>query len=168
MHVDPEKELGALAQARPKKLQAHVKKQPAATQKEIQKVFGISHTWSGGDGDHRLYRESGRLPRGRGSGFIKAVAGHNGGNAPGIIAASQQGRLVAPLVFQGCGNTEVVDTYFEQVPQPELPPGRVMLWDNARFHQSQNTQMPEAGNIQGIVTGFRVTINDGVRHDPFL
>jgi len=66
VHVDPEKELGALAQARQKKLQAHVKKQPAATQKEIQKVFGISHTWSGGGGDHRLYRESGRLPRGRG------------------------------------------------------------------------------------------------------
>lgn len=96
------------------------------------------------------------------------MAEHNGGKAPGIIAASQQGRLVAPLVFQGCGNTEVVDTYFEQVPQPELPPGRVMLWDNARFHQSPNTQMPEAGNIQGIVAGLRITINDGVRHDPFL
>lgn len=34
---------------------------------------------------------------------------------PPIIAASRQNKLVAPLVFQGSCNTEVVDVYFEEV-----------------------------------------------------
>jgi transposase len=55
------------------------------------------------------------------------------------ISASQKGKLVAPVVFQGSCNTEVVDAYFEQVLLPALPPGSVML-DNTRFHQSPTTQ----------------------------
>ena len=56
-----------------------------------------------------------------------------------IIAASQQGKLVAPLVFQGSCNTEVVNVYFEEVLLPALPPGSVIVLDNARFHQSPTT-----------------------------
>lgn len=43
---------------------------------------------------------------------------------------------MAPAVFQGCCNSEVVDTYFEQVLLPVLPAGCVLVLDNARFHQS--------------------------------
>ena len=57
-----------------------------------------------------------------------------------MIAASQQNKLVAPLVFQGNCNTEVVDVYFEQVLLPVLPPGSVIVLDNGRFHQSPTTQ----------------------------
>ena len=34
----------------------------------------------------------------------------------------------------------MVDAYFEQVLLPELPPGSVIVLDNARFHQSPTTQ----------------------------
>jgi transposase len=87
--------------------------------------------------DHRLYREYGRTPRGER--IYEAVAGKRR-ERTSIISASQQGKLVAPLVFQGSCNTEVVDAYFEQVLLPELPPGSVIVLDNARFHQSPTTQ----------------------------
>jgi transposase len=32
-----------------------------------------------------------------------------------------------------------VDAYFEKVLLPALPPGSVIGWDNARFHQSPTT-----------------------------
>jgi hypothetical protein len=56
-----------------------------------------------------------------------------------IIAASQNRRLVSPLVFQGSCNTAVVDVHFEKVLLPALPPGSVIVLDNARFHQSPTT-----------------------------
>ena len=56
-----------------------------------------------------------------------------------VIAACQDGKLVAPLTFAGTCNTEVVDAYFAQVLLPVLPPGSVIVLDNARFHQSPTT-----------------------------
>ena len=87
--------------------------------------------------DHRLYREYGRSPRGER--LYQAVAGKRR-ERTSIISASQQGKLVMPLVFQGSCTTEVVDAYFEQVLLPELPTGSVIVLDNARFHQSPTTQ----------------------------
>ena len=87
--------------------------------------------------DHRLYREYGRAPRGER--IYQAVAGKRR-ERTSIIAASQQNKLVAPLVFQGSCNTEVVDAYFDKVLLPALPPGSVIVLDNARFHQSPTTQ----------------------------
>ena len=86
---------------------------------------------------HRLYREFGRAPRGER--IYAAVAGKRR-ERTSLIAASQHGKLVAPLVFQGSCNTEVVDAYFEKVLLPLLPPGSVIVLDNARFHQSPTTQ----------------------------
>jgi transposase len=92
--------------------------------------------------DHRLYREYGRAPRGQR--IYQQVAGKRR-ERTSIIAASRHGRLIAPLVFQGTCNTEVVDAYFQQVLLPELPTGSVIVLDNARFHQSPTTfQMVEA------------------------
>ena len=62
--------------------------------------------------DHRLYREWGRAPRGER--IFEAVAGKHR-ERTSIISTAQGGKLVAPLVFQGRCNTEVVDVYFEQV-----------------------------------------------------
>jgi transposase len=96
--------------------------------------------------DHRLYREYGRALRGER--IYEAVTGKRR-ERTSIIAASQQGRLIAPLVFQGSCNTEVVDAYFEQMLLPELPPGSVIVLDNARFHQSPTTEhLVEAAGCQ--------------------
>jgi transposase len=87
--------------------------------------------------DHRLYREYGRSPRGER--IYQEVCGRRR-ERTSIIAASRQNKLVAPLVFQGSCNTEVVDVYFAEVLLPALPPGSVIVLDNARFHQSPTTQ----------------------------
>ena len=42
-------------------------------------------------------------------------------------------------MFQGSGNTAVVDSYFAQVLLPVLPLGSVVVLDTARFHQSPTT-----------------------------
>ena len=87
--------------------------------------------------DHRLCREHGRAPRGER--IYQEVPGARR-QRTSIIAASRKNKLVAPLVFQGSCNTEVVDVYFEKVLLPALPPGSVIVLDNARFHQSPTTQ----------------------------
>ena len=87
--------------------------------------------------DHRLYREYGRAPRGER--IYETVAGRRR-ERTSVIAACQDGKLVAPLTFAGTCNTEVVDAYFAQVLLPVLPPGSVIVLDNARFHQSPTTQ----------------------------
>lgn len=96
--------------------------------------------------DHRLYRERGRALRGQR--IYQEVCGKRR-ERTSIIAASRQGKLVAPLVFQGSCHTEVVDVYFAQMLLPALPPGSVIVLDNARFHQSPTTQkLVEAAGCQ--------------------
>ena len=86
--------------------------------------------------DHRLYREHGRALRGER--IYQEISGKRR-QRTSIISASQQGKLVAPMVFEGSCNTQVVDAYFEKVLLPALPPGSVIVLDNARFHQSPTT-----------------------------
>ena len=86
--------------------------------------------------DHRLHRESGRALRGER--IYEAVAGKRR-ERTSIIGVSRHGKLVAPLAFQGSCNTEVVDVYFAEVLLPVLPPGSVIVLDNASFHQSPTT-----------------------------
>ena len=68
---------------------------------------------------------------------MKRAAG--AGNGRASLRPVRDGKLVAPLTFAGTCNTEVVDAYFAQVLLPVLPPGSVIVLDNARFHQSPTT-----------------------------
>jgi len=86
--------------------------------------------------DHRLYREWARIPRGER--IYEAVPGKRR-ERTSIIAAAQNGRLVAPLTFTGTWTTEVVHVYFEKVLLPMRPPGSAIVLDNTRFHQSMTT-----------------------------
>jgi hypothetical protein len=87
--------------------------------------------------DHRLYREYGGAPRGER--IYQAVAA-KGRERTSIIAASRQNKPVAPLVFQGSCNTEVVDVYFEQVLLASTPAGQRDRAGQRRLHRSPTTQ----------------------------
>jgi transposase len=53
------------------------------------------------------------------------------------------------MAFQGSGNTEVVDVYFEKILLHVLPRGSVVVLDNASFHHSPTTlKLVEAAGCQ--------------------
>jgi transposase len=45
--------------------------------------------------------------------------------------------VTASLAFPGATNTDVFETYVEQVLVPELKPGDLVIWDNLKPHQSE-------------------------------
>ena len=58
-----------------------------------------------------------------------------------IIAGLQNNTIIAPLVFKGYCDTDVVLTWVKEVLLPELPRGSVIIWDNASFHKSEKLQV---------------------------
>jgi transposase len=57
-----------------------------------------------------------------------------------IIAGLQNNSMIAPLVFKGYCDTDVVLTWVKEVLLPEIPLGSVIIWDNASFHKSEKLQ----------------------------
>src|SRR4051795_13290705 len=45
--------------------------------------------------------------------------------------------VTAPLAFRGATNTDIFETYVQEVLVPELKPGDVVVWDNLKPHQSE-------------------------------
>ena len=45
--------------------------------------------------------------------------------------------VTAPLAFRGATNTDIFETYVEEVLVPELKPGDVVIWDNLKPHESE-------------------------------
>ena len=45
--------------------------------------------------------------------------------------------VTAPLAFRGATNTDIFETYVQDVLVPELKPGDVVIWDNLKPHQSE-------------------------------
>jgi transposase len=87
--------------------------------------------------EHRLHQEYGRAPRGERL-YAEVAGGQR--RRTSIISVSQNSKLVAPFVFEGSCNRDVVDTCFEKVLLPALPKGSVIVLDNASFHKSPSTQ----------------------------
>jgi transposase len=65
------------------------------------------------------------------------------GNAPGrwesitLTCGLRLSGVTATLAFPGATNTDVFETYVEQVLVPELKPGDVVIWDNLKPHESE-------------------------------
>ena len=130
-----------------------------------------------------MYREYGRAPRGER--IYQIVAGSRR-ERTSIISASQHHKLVAPMVFQGHCHTEVVDVYFEKVLLPVLPPGSVIVLDNASFHQSPKLLQrveaagchllflppysPDLNPIEHLWAALKTRLRPNLPHsaDPFL
>ena len=87
--------------------------------------------------DHRLFRELARALRGEK--IYQSVSGSRRGRTS-IISASQNSKLVAPFIFEGSCNSDVVDVYFEKVLLPQIPKGSIVILDNASFHKSPTTK----------------------------
>ena len=58
--------------------------------------------------------------------------------------------VTATLAFPGATNTDMFETYVEEVLVPELKPGDVVIWDNLKPHQSEEAiEAVEAAGARG-------------------
>jgi transposase len=53
-----------------------------------------------------------------------------------LIAGLKDGKPMAPMVFKGYCDTQVVLAWVKEMLIPALTPGDVVIWDNASFHKS--------------------------------
>ena len=53
------------------------------------------------------------------------------------IAALKQGKVFAPMTFEGACNRDLFEMWLEECLVPQLQPGNVIIIDNASFHHSQ-------------------------------
>ncbi len=53
------------------------------------------------------------------------------------MSALCQGKLLAPLTFEGACNRSVFEQWLSEKLVPELKPGQVVILDNATFHKSE-------------------------------
>lgn len=54
-----------------------------------------------------------------------------------IVSALCQGKLVAPLTFEGACNRQLFEKWLESMLVPQLKSGQTVILDNATFHQSE-------------------------------
>jgi len=64
-----------------------------------------------------------------------------------VISGWWRGATIAPMVFEGYCNTELVCEWMEQLLLPELLPGQIIIIDNASFHPKERIKklMAKAG-----------------------
>ena len=84
--------------------------------------------------DQAMPREYGYAPRGKR--LAGDVSGKRFTERHSIIAGLCAGEAIAPWVFNGYCDTEVVLTGVKPVWVPELKPGMTLVMDNASFHKA--------------------------------
>lgn len=58
-----------------------------------------------------------------------------------IISALHKKALIAPFVFEGYCDSKLFAAYVEKILIPELPPGHIVIMDNASFHKNKQIQL---------------------------
>ena len=63
------------------------------------------------------------------------------------IAALQEGKVFAPMTFEGACNRDLFEIWLSECLLPQLPLGSVIVLDNASFHKGQSIEeiVSEAG-----------------------
>ncbi len=59
-----------------------------------------------------------------------------------LIGGYKDGKLIAPVLFDGTCNTLIFNAWLEDHLLPVLKPGSVIVMDNATFHKSAETSLP--------------------------
>ncbi len=83
-----------------------------------------------------MTRTYGRAPRGQ----------RVQGSVPGrwesvtLIAGVRLSGIVAPMAFEGAMDTPTFQSYVEQILQPQLQPGDVVIWDNLKPHEDKTAR----------------------------
>lgn len=77
----------------------------------------------------------------------KIVFGERSGHSrprTSLIAAHRKNTFIAPMLFEGTADAELVNMWIETMLLPELLPHSTLIFDNARFHnKAQITKIVE-------------------------
>lgn len=78
-----------------------------------------------------------------------------------ISALNSQKKLVAPLLFDGMTDTNLVLWWVENMLLPELPENSTIIWDNASFHKSQilRGMLENAGHTMIFLPAYSPDLN---------
>jgi transposase len=78
-----------------------------------------------------------------------------------LIAALRDRQLIAPLVCEGTCTTALFEAYGERGLVPVLKPGQVVIYDNARCHQSTKARqlVESAGCTQKFLPPYSPGLN---------
>jgi transposase len=57
-----------------------------------------------------------------------------------MIGGWMNHKFIAPFTFQGGCNSNVFNTWLENILLPDLPKGTTVVMDNAAFHKSARTR----------------------------
>lgn len=79
----------------------------------------------------------------------KRVHGERSGHTrprTSVIAGRRGKEWLAPMLFNGTANTQLVNQWFRQMLCKELRPNSTIIWDNARFHNKEDLNRIAAEN----------------------
>ena len=82
--------------------------------------------------DTYLYREYGYAPKGQ---KVEAAISGRKYKRVGIVAAQLGQKIISPLAYSGTMDSNLFEFWFEKQLLPALPPGAVIVMDNASFHR---------------------------------
>jgi transposase len=85
-----------------------------------------------------------------------------------LIDALHQHTLIAPLICEGTCTTALFEAYIEHCLVPVLKPGQIVIYDNARFHQSAKARslIEDAGCTQKFLPPYSPALNP-IEHSWF-
>ena len=78
-----------------------------------------------------------------------------------ISALNSQNKLIAPFLFNGMTDTDLVLWWVENMLLPALPKNSTIIWDNASFHKSQILReiLEEAGHTMIFLPAYSPDLN---------
>ena len=99
--------------------------------------------------DEYIYREYAYSPRG------VPVTGKVKGRKykrMNIVAAKCEGRIIAPMVYDGTTDSKLFETWFTEMLLTSVPKGSVLIMDNATFHRK--SKLRELADASGCEVVF--------------
>ena len=82
-----------------------------------------------------IYRTHGKAKKGKR--IYGEISGKRYMRTSIISALNNENKLIAPFLFEGMADTDLVVWWVENLLLPELPKNSIIIWDNASFHKSE-------------------------------
>jgi transposase len=78
-----------------------------------------------------------------------------------ISALNYENKLIAPFLFKGMTDTELVVFWIQNLLLSELPKNSIIIWDNATFHKSKQIQelIKQAGHTMIFLPPYSPDLN---------